>query len=103
VALVEKAIVQMKEAGAVIVDNVSTGIDLFPLIEDTRTNYYEAQFSYNLYFRRLGPNAVIHNMDELIEKGGSLVKPGIIKAYKEFNSLMHHPDYLAARRGPRRR
>jgi amidase len=95
VALVEKAIAQMKDAGAVIVDQVSTGIDLFPLIEETRTNYYEAQFSYNLYFRRLGANAVIHNMDELIEKGGSLVKPSIVKGYREFNSLMHHPDYLA--------
>jgi Asp-tRNA(Asn)/Glu-tRNA(Gln) amidotransferase A subunit family amidase len=97
VALVEKAIDQMQEAGAVIVDGISTGIDLFPLLEDTRTNTYEGQFSYNLYFRRLGPNAVIHNMDELIEKGGSLVKPGTVKAYREFNSLMHHPDFLARR------
>lgn len=97
VALVEKAIAQMKEAGAVIVDNVSTGVDLFPLLEDTRTNYYEAQFSYNLYFRRLGPGAVIHDMDELIAKGGKLVKPSIVKGYREFNSLMHHPDFLARR------
>ena len=56
VALVEKAIAQMKQAGAVIVDPVSTGTDLFPLLEETRTNYYEGQFSYDLYFRRLGPN-----------------------------------------------
>src|SRR5688572_17436983 len=33
VALVEKAIAQMKQAGAVIVDPVSTGTDLFPLLE----------------------------------------------------------------------
>jgi Asp-tRNA(Asn)/Glu-tRNA(Gln) amidotransferase A subunit family amidase len=97
IALVEKAIAQMKEAGAVIVDPVSTGIDLFPLLEDTRTNYYEAQFSYNLYFRRLGPNAPIKNMDELIAKGGELVKPSIVKAYREFNSIQHHPDFLARR------
>ncbi len=95
VALVEKAIAQMKEAGAVIVDPISTGIDLFTLLEDTRTNYYEAQFSYNLYFRRLGPDAPIKNMDELLEKGGSLVKPSIVQGYKEFNSLMHNPDFLA--------
>ena len=97
VALVEKAIAQMKEAGAVIVDPVSTGTNLFPLLEETRTNYYEGQFSYNLYFRRLGPNAVIHDMDELIAKGGKLVKPNTVKAYREFNSLMHHPDFLARR------
>ena len=97
VALVEQAVAQMKDAGAVVVDNVATGIDLLPLLEDTRTNYYEAQFSYNLYFRRLGPDAVIHNMDELLEKGGSLVKPSIAKGYHEFNSLMHQPDFLARR------
>lgn len=97
IALIEKAIEQMKEAGAVVIDNVTLGIDLFPLLEATRTNYYEAQFSYNLYFRRLGPNAVIHDMDELILKGGDLVKPNIAKGYKEFNSLMHHPDFIARR------
>jgi len=96
IALIEKAIAQMKAAGAVIVDPVSTGIDLFPLLDETRTNYYEAQFSYDLYFRRLGPNAVIHNMDELV-KLGELVKPGIVKAYGEFRSVMHHPDFLARR------
>lgn len=97
IAMVEKAIAQMKEAGAVIVDPMSTGIDLFTLLEDTRTNYYEAQFSYNLYFRRLGPSAPIKNMDDLIYKGGDLVKPSIVNGYKEFNSLMHQPDFLARR------
>lgn len=97
IAMVEKAIAQMKEAGAVIVDPISTGIDLFTLLEDTRTNYYEAQFSYNLYFRRLGSSAPIKNMDDLIYKGGDLVKPSIAKGYKEFTSLMHQPDFLARR------
>jgi amidase len=97
IALVDKAIAQMKAAGAIIVDPVSTGIDLFPLLDETRTNYYEAQFSYDLYFRRLGPDAVIHNMDELLEVGGDLVKPSIVKGYAEFRSVMHHPDFLARR------
>lgn len=97
IALVEKAIAQMKQAGAVIVDPISTGLDLFTLLEDTRTNYWEAQFSYDLYFRRLGPDAPIKNMDELIYKGGDLVKPGIVKAYREFRSLQQHPDFLARR------
>jgi amidase len=96
VGLIEAAIAQMKEAGAVIVDPVSTGIDLFPLLEDTRTNYYEAQFSYDLYFRRLGPAAVIHSMPELVAFG-DLVKPSILRGYREFNSLTHHPDFLARR------
>ena len=97
IAMIEAAIAQMKAAGATIVDPVSTGLDLFPLLDETRTNYYEAQFSYDLYFRRLGPDAVIHDMDELIAKGGDLVKPSIVKAYREFNSLTHQPEFLARR------
>lgn len=97
IALVEKAIAEMKAAGAVIVEPVSTGLNLFELLSDTRTNFYEAQFSYDLYFRRLGPQAPIRNMDELIAKGGELVKPSIVRGYREFNSLMHHADYLARR------
>lgn len=96
-ALIDKAIAQMKEAGAIIVDPISTGLDVFSLLADTRTNYYEAQFSYDLYFRRLGPAAPIRNMDELIAKGGSLVKPSIVKAYQEFRSLTHNRDYLGRR------
>jgi CheY-like chemotaxis protein len=47
------------------VDTAGTGVDAFPLLDGTgpdafaRTNYYEGQFSYDLYFRRLGPNAPI--------------------------------------------
>lgn len=96
-ALVEKAIAKLKEAGAVIVDPISTGLNLFPLLDETRTNFYEAQFSYDLYFRRLGPNAPIRNMDELLQKGGDLVKANIVRGYKEFRSIQHHPDYLARR------
>jgi Asp-tRNA(Asn)/Glu-tRNA(Gln) amidotransferase A subunit family amidase len=36
-------------------------------------------------------------MDELIAKGGKLVKPSIVQGYAEFRSLMHQPDFLARR------
>jgi len=98
-ALIEAGIKQMQEAGAIIVDNVSLGIDLFALLDEhggMRTNIYESQFSYDLYFRRLGPNAVIKNMDELVAYG-ELVKPSIRKAYAEYRSIDHHPDFIARR------
>lgn len=101
IALIEAAIAHMKSEGAVIVDGLTLGVDMFPLIDGTgpdafaRTNYYESQFSYELYFRRLGPNAPIRNMEELIEKGGALLKPNIADAYRKIDSLMDHEDYLA--------
>jgi amidase len=103
IAIVEKAIAQIKEQGAVIVDGLTLGVDAFPLLDGTgpdafaRTNYYEGQFSYNLYFRRLGPAAPIRNMDELIAKGGKLVKPQIAKAYSEFRSIQTNADFIARR------
>ena len=98
-ALVEAAITDMKAAGAIVMDDLSLGFDLFKLLDShggMRTNFHEAQFSYDLYFRRLGPDAVIKNMDELVALG-ELVKPSIRKGYAEFRSLTHHADYLARR------
>jgi amidase len=103
IAIVGKAIAQIKEQGAVIVDGLTLGVDAFPLLDGTgpdafaRTNYYEGQFSYNLYFRRLGPDVPIHNMDELISKGGKLLKPSIAKAYGEFRSIQSNADFIARR------
>lgn len=98
-ALVEAAIAQMQKAGAIVVENISLGIDLFALLDGhggMRTNSQESQFSYNLYFRRLGPAAVIKNMDELVALG-ALVKPGIRQAYADIRSLDRYPDFIARR------
>ena len=98
-ALVEAAIAKMKSEGAMIIDGLTTGIAVFDLLDNhggMRTNYHEAQFSYDLYFRRLGPSAVIKNMDELVAYG-DLVKPSIRKGYGEFRSLDHHADFIARR------
>ncbi|MCD8482231.1 MAG: amidase [Verrucomicrobia bacterium] len=95
IALVESAIAVMRESGATIIDSVSTGIDLIGLFPEMRTNYWEGQFSYDLYFRELGPNALIRDVDHLIEVGGELVKPNIVRARNEFTRLEDHPEYLA--------
>lgn len=68
------AVAEMKKAGAVIVNGLTLGVDIFSNMDGTaadapaRVNYYEAQFT-NVYFRRLGPNAPIRNMDELVAHG----------------------------------
>ncbi|ATC64781.1 amidase [Nibricoccus aquaticus] len=98
-ALIETAITDMKASGAIVLDDLSLGYDVFKFLDShggMRTNFHEAQFSYDLYFRRLGPNAVIKNMDDLVAFG-DLVKPSIRKGYAEFRSLTHHADYLARR------
>jgi Asp-tRNA(Asn)/Glu-tRNA(Gln) amidotransferase A subunit family amidase len=93
--LIEAAIEVLKENGATVIDPVSTGLDLFPILSESRSNYYEGQFSYDMYFRRLGPDAPIKSVEDLLEIGGDLVKPRIRQAVMEFDSLMHHPEYHA--------
>lgn len=94
-ALIEDAIAQMKEAGATIIDNVTTSIDLISLMPEMRSNEFEGQFSYDVYFRRLGPDAPIKSVDELIKVGGDLIKPGIINQRTEIESLDHYKPYHA--------
>jgi len=95
IALVEAAIAEMKEAGATIIDPVTTHIDMISLMPEMRSNYFEGIFSYDVYFRRLGPDAPIRSVDELIERSGALVKPNIRRAYAELDRLDHHAPYHA--------
>jgi len=93
-ALIDAAIVDVKKAGALVVDPVSSGLNLFDILTSARTNSDEAKFSYDLYFSKLGPGAPIRDVEELLAKGGSLVKPGIVESAK-IPSLDHHPTHLA--------
>jgi len=93
-ALIEKAIADIRASGAVVVDPISTRLNLFDILTSARTNNDEAKFSYNLYFSKLGPDAPIRNVDELLAKGGTLVKPSIIQSAK-IESLDHYLPLLA--------
>jgi amidase len=95
VGLVEKAIASMKKEGAVVIDGLSLGIDLFAVLEDARLNYYEGPSAFETYFRRLGPNAPIRSVEELVRKGGDLLKTNITRGIRELGPLTHDPEYLA--------
>jgi amidase len=97
IAMIEAAIEQMKAGGATIIDPVTTNMELLAIDRELRTNFWEGPYSYDLYFRRVGANTPIKNMDDLIRVGGDLVKPKIILAYQE-KDLHHNPEYLARRR-----
>jgi Asp-tRNA(Asn)/Glu-tRNA(Gln) amidotransferase A subunit family amidase len=103
IAMIEDAIAHMRAQGALIVDGLSIGVDAFGLLDGTaweglsRTSYWERPFAFDLYFRRLGPNAPIRNVQELIEKGGDLVKPGIIDAVAQVKSLDRNESFVARR------
>jgi Asp-tRNA(Asn)/Glu-tRNA(Gln) amidotransferase A subunit family amidase len=96
-ALAEKALSDMKAAGAMLVDPVTTGLNLI----EVQTEAGEARFTraaaIDKYLSALPTNAPIRSVAEMIAKGGDLVKPAIIEAAK-IKSLDRHPGFIAVKK-----
>lgn len=95
IALFDKALADFKKAGAVIVDPVTTGLNLLEYEEDAGAHTYERAFAINKYLAALPPTAPIRTVEEMIAKGGDLVKPTIIEGAK-IKSLDHYQPLIAA-------
>ncbi len=67
--LIEEAIAVMKKAGAVVVDPVSTGTDLFAMTQGQSLGNYEYKASFNAYMLARGPGQPVSSLAELIASG----------------------------------
>ena len=94
-ALFEKAVADFKAAGAVLVDPALTGLKLPEALQDAGAATFERADAINKYLSALPPTSPIRTVDEMIAKGGKLVKPAIIEAAK-IGSLDHYAPLLAA-------
>lgn len=94
-ALFDKAVADFKAAGAMIVDPVLTGLDLPEVVRASGAAQYERADAINKYLSALPPSAPIRTVDEMIAKGGKLVKPAIIESAK-LGSLDHNKQLVAA-------
>jgi len=94
-ALFEKAVADFKAAGAVLVDPASTGLKLPEALQDAGAATFERADAIDKYLSALPPTAPIRTVDEMIAKGGKLVKPAIIEAAK-IGSLDHYAPLMAA-------
>lgn len=79
-ALFEKALEDFRKAGAQIVDPVLTGLDLPESQTLAGAPTYERAAAIDAYLARLPATAPIRNVQEMIAKGGKLVKPAIVEA-----------------------
>lgn len=72
VALFDRALADMRKAGAQIIDPVGTGLDLRSLATSAagRTAEYEKLYVQNAYLQRLGPNRPYQTIHEMIAKVG---------------------------------
>ena len=94
-ALFENAVAEVKKAGALVLD-VRTGLDLISVQGDAAASSFEVAVAINKYLAALPPDAPIRTVDEMIAKGGKLVKPGIIEAAKSKVPLEHDARLIAA-------
>lgn len=98
-SMVLEAIQALRNAGATIVDPVSTGLDLLAALPDARTTRFESRYAHDLYFRQLGPRGAAHSIDEFIEKFAAELDPSVLQAVRP--DLSRNRDLLAAQRKQR--
>jgi Asp-tRNA(Asn)/Glu-tRNA(Gln) amidotransferase A subunit family amidase len=95
VALFEKAVADIRKAGAIVVDSLHVGFDLIQAQNDAAAATYERAVAINKYLAALPPTAPIRTVDEMIAKGGNLTKPTIIEAAK-LKNLERNASLIAA-------
>ncbi len=95
VVLFEKAVADAKKAGALLLD-VRTGLDLVSMQADAAASASEVAVAINKYLAALPQTAPVRTVDEMIAKGGALVKPGIVAASKNTVPLERDPRLIAA-------
>ncbi len=87
-AIIEKQLAVMTNAGAIVIDGLSTGTDLIGLMPSLRVNSYELRQSFDSYLQRRGPGPV-KSFAELFNSGRWL-KGGVLEA--RFNDTMKAGD-----------
>jgi Asp-tRNA(Asn)/Glu-tRNA(Gln) amidotransferase A subunit family amidase len=90
-AIFEQSLKEMKAAGAILVDPVMTGLDLVVMQDDADTADFERASAIDKYLSGLPPTAPIRTVDEMIAKGGALVKPAIVETAALRGKLDHLP------------
>lgn len=68
-ALITAAIEAMKKAGAIIIDPVSTGTDLFAMTQGQGLGNHEYKFAINAYYAARGPHQPFYTLTDLIASG----------------------------------
>lgn len=88
-ANIEKQLAVMTNAGAIVIDGLSTGTDLIGLMPSLRVNSYELRAAFDSYLKRRGPASPVKSFAELFNSGKWL-KGGVLEA--RFNDTMKAGD-----------
>jgi Asp-tRNA(Asn)/Glu-tRNA(Gln) amidotransferase A subunit family amidase len=95
----ERAVADMRKAGALIVDPVLTGIDIRKESTESSVATYELLSAGNVYFERLGPDRPYQTMEEMIRKVGKEKFTGRYVTALSLPRPDQSPDFQARYRG----
>ena len=93
-ALIEAAIADIREQKAIVIDPITTGLDLFAVISATSVPSFEKKISTNLYLDRIGPDSIFSTLGEIVEKHPDLIAPNLVER-NQVGSLTRNPEYAA--------
>ena len=99
-AVFETAVADLKKAGAILVDPLSTGLDLNALLRDVSLSDPEYKAGLNAYFATRGATIPVATLSDLIANGGHLGRLKETYARSNaFGALDTNVDYLAKLQG----
>ncbi|MBX3744641.1 MAG: amidase [Verrucomicrobiae bacterium] len=78
-ALTARALADMKNAGALLVDPALSGLNLIAVQQGAGEAAFTRAVAIDAYLARLPDTAPIRSVQEMITKGGSMVKPAIVE------------------------
>jgi hypothetical protein len=88
----------MSASRVIVVDPVTVPFDLIQAQNDAAAANFERATAINKYLAALPPTAPVRTVDEMIAKGGKMVKPNIIESSK-LKHLERHAPLIAAYNG----
>ena len=92
--LIEAAIAQIKGEGALVMDPITTNLDLFMSLRSVGISRFEKKSATQMYLDRLGPSRIFNNMGEMIEQYPDLVKPRLL-SQNQVGALDQDRQYAA--------
>lgn len=91
-AIADRAIADLKAAGAILVDPVDINEDVHDLLNTPSLGMTELKDGLNGYFASLGPDSPIKSLNDLVEDGGI-----IFNKFERYNKvLMAAPGYTSS-------
>ena len=95
IALIETAIMDIQKQGAIVLDNLTTGTDLFAMLRNLWMGRFEKKSTVQMYLDQLGTESIFKSMQEMADDYPDLVKESTITR-SQVGPLDQNKEYASA-------